>query len=190
MLSTFYRQAPKKISGEESFEYGNEYELDVSDIYNDSPIGTTLAPESSTEKPFDSQSKPIDNQFVPTVKPGRKLLPEKELNENSNLLLNGLNIPIYLIVLICVGFGLLLWISAWIGWSCRKCCQAQKDRDEKYIRNEIFGEKHHRHQTDPLPIPDSGYKVQPGAALVKVAEVASSQVRFYTSHNIQPSTYP
>ena len=95
--------------------------MDVSDIYNDSPIGTTLAPESSTEKPLESQPQSFDNHFVPTVKPGRKVALEKEMNENNNLLLNGLNIPIYLIILICVGFGLLLWISAWIGWSCRKC---------------------------------------------------------------------
>merc|ERR1711879_241583 len=82
-----------------------------------------------------------ENQFVPTVKPGRappsspKLQPGTQ--NDSNLLMNGLSIPIYLIVLICVGFGLLLWIAAWIGWSCRKCCQAQKDKDERYIRNEI-----------------------------------------------------
>ena len=145
----------------------------MSDIYDDTPV--TEVTVDATEKPMQE----AENLFVPTVRPGPKSKtfdPQPTNDDDTNLLLNGLNIPIYFIILICVGFGLLLWIAAWIGWSCRKCCQAQKDKDERYIRNEIFGEKH-RQQTDPLPIPDSGviYKQQPGAALARIGDVASSQ---------------
>ena len=166
-----------QFPGGDTFEYGDEYELDVSDIYNDASYNDISQPETnSTDVPMTEEA---ENQFVPTVKPGRTPPPPKlqsGTQNDSNLLMNGLNIPIYLIILICVGFGLLLWIAAWIGWSCRKCCQAQKDKDERYIRNEIFGEKL-RQQTDPLPVPDSGliYKQQPGAALARIGDVASSQ---------------
>ena len=166
-----------QFPGGDTFEYGDEYEIDVSEIYDDTPV--TEGTVDATENPMSED----ENLYVPTVKPGPKsktLEPQPTNNESANLLLSGLNVPIYFIILICVGFGLFLWIAAWIGWSCRKCCQAQKDKDEKYIRNEIFGEKH-RQQTDPLPIPDSGviYKQQAGAALARIGDVASSQETLY-----------
>jgi len=167
-----------QFPGGDTFEYGAEYEIDVSEIYDDTPV--TEGTVDATEKPMSKD----ENLYVPTVKPGPKsktFEPQPTNNESANLLLSGFNVPIYFIILICVGFGLFLWIAAWIGWSCRKCCQAQKDKDEKYIRNEIFGEKH-RQQTDPLPIPDSGviYKQQAGAALARIGDVASSQENLVT----------
>ena len=112
--------------GDEFNPYGEEYELDLGDIYDTVPDDKnedsedTLGGQNSEEK----NTTEKENSFVATVKPGLAYDHENEGDE-SDFFTSGLNIPIYLIILVCIGLGLLLWIAAWIGWSCRKCCQAR-----------------------------------------------------------------
>lgn len=63
-----------------------------------------------------------------------------------------IDLPQYLIIIICIAIGIMLWLFSWVGWTCRKCCHAQKMRDEFQIKENILNATK-RMQSDPLPIP-------------------------------------
>jgi len=119
--------------GDDHFEYGNSYlineyddETDVKldqipDIHTDIDIGNDLAYEEAPS----------------LIKPNPKNVDKNAVGDQ--FFHKGISLPQYLLIIVCIGVGLLLWIFAWIGWSCRKCCHARKERDQIKIKEGILG---------------------------------------------------
>jgi hypothetical protein len=141
--------------GDDQFEYGNSYYIKEYDDGTDIKLDTiqqdlNYNTEAGSEVEIEGDSQ--DDTFTSSVKPSKNI--DKNIVQDQ-FLDKGINLPQYLLILVCIGVGLLLWIFAWIGWSCRKCCHAKKERDTLKIKQGILGTRDisHRLQSDPLPIP-------------------------------------